>query len=435
MAGGYSVLNALNKSTREQEEDRAQGRFRTKDIAIQDIYPNSKNFYAMQDIEELAADIEAEGLLENLTVCYEPKDGKNYKLLGGERRWRALTMLAERGLNQFSVATCQVRRPGSANAETIELILCNRQRVKTVYEQIEEEHRLKEALQAMKESGERLKGYDLQNGKIRDVVARILGYSTGKVAKMERIINGLSPEFKAALKAEQINYSTAYTLAQMPPEAQETALNGFAETGSISLKEAQEKAKQQRREEEEPKQPEQSNSYGDNRQIMETICYSCAHWDNCHQKSETTVNCADYENKAQQEKRQAEAITQPQPRTIDAATGEVYEKPTKADRGANRELEQPNKKDGLLYVRVSPDTYDALESGRLPYMILKGNGYHVGDTLALQCFTGGRFTGKELKRCITYMDSEATTSALAEGYIIAGLREDKDERGESAGND
>lgn len=370
MAGGYSVLNALNKSTREQEEDRAQGRFRTKDIAIQDIYPNSKNFYAMQDIEELAADIEAEGLLENLTVCYEPKDGKNYKLLGGERRWRALTMLAERGLNQFSVATCQVRRPGSANAETIELILCNRQRVKTVYEQIEEEHRLKEALQAMKESGERLKGYDLQSGKIRDVVARILGYSTGKVAKMERIINGLSPEFKAALKAEQINYSTAYTLAQMPPEAQETALNGFAETGSISLKEAQEKAKQQRREE--------------------------------------------------------EATTQPQPRTIDAATGEVYEKPTKADRGANREAEQPNKKDGLLYVRVSPDTYDALESGRLPYMILKGNGYHVGDTLALQCFTGGRFAGKELKRYITYMDSEATTSALAEGYIIAGLREDKE---------
>lgn len=410
MAGGYSVLNALNKSTREQEEDRAQGRFRTKDIAIQDIYPNSKNFYAMQDIEELAADIEAEGLLENLTVCYEPKDGKNYKLLGGERRWRALTMLAERGLNQFSVATCQVRRPGSANAETIELILCNRQRVKTVYEQIEEEHRLKEALQAMKESGERLKGYDLQSGKIRDVVARILGYSTGKVAKMERIINGLSPEFKAALKAEQINYSTAYTLAQMPPEAQETALNGFAETGSISLKEAQEKAKQQRREEEEPKHPEQPNSYGDN----------------CHQKSETTVNCADYENKAQQEKRQAEATTQPQPRTIDAATGEVYEKPTKADRGANREAEQPNKKDGLLYVRVSPDTYDALESGRLPYMILKGNGYHVGDTLALQCFTGGRFAGKELKRYITYMDSEATTSALAEGYIIAGLREDKE---------
>lgn len=410
MAGGYSVLNALNKSTREQEEDRAQGRFRTKDIAIQDIYPNSKNFYAMQDIEELAADIEAEGLLENLTVCYEPKDGKNYKLLGGERRWRALTMLAERGLNQFSVATCQVRRPGSANAETIELILCNRQRVKTVYEQIEEEHRLKEALQAMKESGERLKGYDLQSGKIRDVVARILGYSTGKVAKMERIINGLSPEFKAALKAEQINYSTAYTLAQMPPEAQETALNGFAETGSISLKEAQEKAKQQRREEEEPKHPEQPNSYGDN----------------CHQKSETTVNCADYENKAQQEKRQAEATTQPQPRTIDATTGEVYEKPTKADRGANREAEQPNKKDGLLYVRVSPDTYDALESGRLPYMILKGNGYHVGDTLALQCFTGGRFAGKELKRYITYMDSEATTSALAEGYIIAGLREDKE---------
>ena len=86
MAGGYSILNTLNKSTRQQAEDRPGGRFRTKDINISDIYPNGNNFYAMQDIEALAEDIKAVGLLENLTVMYAPTDSGNYKLLGGERR-------------------------------------------------------------------------------------------------------------------------------------------------------------------------------------------------------------------------------------------------------------------------------------------------------------------------------------------------------------
>ena len=48
MAGGYSVLNALNRNTRQQAEEKPGGRFRTKDISITDIYPNGYNFYAMQ---------------------------------------------------------------------------------------------------------------------------------------------------------------------------------------------------------------------------------------------------------------------------------------------------------------------------------------------------------------------------------------------------
>ena len=51
MAGGYSVLNALNRTTRQQAEEKPCGRFRTKDIDITDIYPNGHNFYSMQDIE------------------------------------------------------------------------------------------------------------------------------------------------------------------------------------------------------------------------------------------------------------------------------------------------------------------------------------------------------------------------------------------------
>lgn len=203
MAGGYSVLNALNRTTRQQAEEKPCGRFRTKDIDIVDIYPNGHNFYSMQDIEALAADIKAVGLLENLTVTYAPTEKGSYKLLGGERRWRALRLLQKQGYTEFSTATCQIRTAENEHMEMIEIIMCNRQRVKTVWEQIEEEKRLKETLQEMKKNKESLKGYDLQDGRLRDTIASILSYSAAKVGQMETIANRLNRELYEALRDER----------------------------------------------------------------------------------------------------------------------------------------------------------------------------------------------------------------------------------------
>lgn len=45
-------------------------------------------------LEGLAASIKADGLLQNLVVR---KDGRKFRIVSGERRYRALSLLAERG--------------------------------------------------------------------------------------------------------------------------------------------------------------------------------------------------------------------------------------------------------------------------------------------------------------------------------------------------
>ena len=103
MATGFSVMDALNKNTKAGVEDTSpKGKFRTKDLSIFKIYANESNFYPQEDIEQKAGEILALGLLENLVVKYEPIEGVGeYKLISGERRWRGLNLLVERGYKEF----------------------------------------------------------------------------------------------------------------------------------------------------------------------------------------------------------------------------------------------------------------------------------------------------------------------------------------------
>lgn len=425
MAGGYSVLNALNRSTRQQAEEKPGGRFRTKDISITDIYPNGNNFYAMQDIEVLAEDIKAVGLLENLTVMYAPQGGKSYKLLGGERRWRALRLLVEKGYNEFSAATCQIRNAENEREEMIEIIMCNRQRVKTVWEQIEEEKRLKETLQEMKKNKETLKGYDLQDGRLRDTIAAILNYSAAKVGQMETIARNLTGELQEALKDEKINFSTAYTVAKMDEAGQQAALKAYKETGSLNSAQAKEAARPE---------PEAQPGYGAEQMSVESICYHCTHWDDCHEKSETTVKCATFEDKNKKPTEvKKEKEVQPegqQARIIDSSTGEVYknmyeaEKATKSNAEPRRVPEPTNgqqTKERTHYIKLAATYYDDVKTGIKTFELRKNDrDYRTGDILEMNEFTDGRNTGRVIRCRVTYMLEGYT--GLTDGYCILGIQ-------------
>ena len=65
-----------------------------------------------------------------------------------------------------------------------------------------------------------VKGYDLESGRLRDVIASMLHVSKTKVAQMEAINNNLIPEGKEALKKEQIGFSAAYELSKISAEEQ-----------------------------------------------------------------------------------------------------------------------------------------------------------------------------------------------------------------------
>lgn len=440
MAGGYSVLNALNKNTRQQAEEKPQGRFRTKDISINDIYANEKNFYGTRDIESLAADIQAVGLLENLTVVYAPKDGRNYKLVGGERRWRALNLLVEQGYNEFSVATCQIRNADDDAEEVIEIILCNRQRVKTAWEQLEEERQLKECLSAIKKRGGTVRGVDLQSGRLRDNIAKMLECSSTKVAQMEAIINNLIPEFMEALKAQEINFSTAYIISGMKPEQQQEALRRCqAAGGTISSAEVKE-IKQETENEQIPGQmeltedykeccPDESTEtpdYGAEQLNVESICYRCSHWEECIEKSSTTVKCATFDdkNKPKEEPAAAEpqnTATEPQARIVDASTGEVYENIQEAEKAAGEAQREAEKAEKVHYIRLAATYFDDVAAGVKTFELRKNDrGYKTGDVLEMAEFKDGRNTGRMIRSEVTYMLEGYT--GLTDGYCILGIK-------------
>lgn len=119
MAAGWSVMDALNKNSKAAAEEKPKARFRTRDISIRKIYSNDRNFYSMPGIEQLAQEILAVGLMENMTVAYAPCERGEYKIIAGERRWRALNLLLEKGYEDFETVTCQIKSAAEENEEMV----------------------------------------------------------------------------------------------------------------------------------------------------------------------------------------------------------------------------------------------------------------------------------------------------------------------------
>ena len=241
MATGHSILDTLNAASKGTQPSGPSGKFRTKDLPIDQLYRNAGNFYEIVEIEELAGAILASGLLENLAVVYDPGADGQYRIVSGERRWEALKLLVSRGHTEFSVATCNVRAKRSPEEETVDLIAANSQRVKSIGDQLQEYTTLKTTLEAMRANGQKLQGYDLQSGRLRDVIAAILNKSTTKIAQIERITGHLIPELKELLNTGGLKFSAAYQLAGMDEEAQRDAYDRAQATGQeITNKEASE---------------------------------------------------------------------------------------------------------------------------------------------------------------------------------------------------
>lgn len=241
----WNAMDALNRNTQAAVTDeRPKARFRIRDISIKKMYSNDANFYSMQDVEQLAQKIYAVGLLENLTVVHDPCDRGEYRIIAGERRWRALNLLVERGYKEFEIASCQVKTPTEEHEEMVQLIVANAYRNKTVKDILEEEQKLKETLQYMKKNKIPLQGYQLDSGRLRDVISDILNLPATKIAQIESINKRLLPEFTEELKNGDLTFSAAYELSGLQEESQKVLLNQYKENG-LTFKEVKEIKRQQ----------------------------------------------------------------------------------------------------------------------------------------------------------------------------------------------
>lgn len=287
----WNAMDALNRNTQAAVTDeRPKARFRVRDINIKKMYSNDANFYSMQDVEQLAQKIYAVGLLENLTVVHDPCDRGEYRIIAGERRWRALNLLVERGYKEFEIASCQVKTPAEEHEEMVQLIVANAYRNKTVKDILEEEQKLKETLQYMKKNKIPLQGYQLDSGRLRDVISDILNLPATKIAQIESINKRLLPEFTEELKNGDLTFSAAYELSGLQEESQKVLLNQYKENG-LTFKEV----KEIKRKQEEKAAAEQITG-------QMTINEVCDPVDDTILKSEKTIEPAQETENEEQEK-------------------------------------------------------------------------------------------------------------------------------------
>lgn len=440
----WNVMEQLNKNAQKAAvgDETPKARFRTKDISIKKLYSNDKNFYSVTDIEPLAQKILLVGLIENLEVVHDPCDQGEYRITAGERRWRALKLLVEQGYADFEMVTCQIQTPASADEEMLRLIIANDYRNKTVADILEEEKQLKDILQRMKQEGRTIKGYKLDSGRLRDVIAKMLQMPATKIAQIESINKHLIPEFAEELKEGRLTFSAAYMISGMNEETQAEMLERYQENG-LTYKEVKDIKQQQ----EEKAAAEQSEGQMDIDQFTETeeeieepeddaedtededewedahpesitsLCYSCKRYSDCNVKTGTCQSCDQYINKAEAEKTEEERYSEEQD-AIDRETAKKLRE--KADEEKMQQLPSDSNKDKCI--RMSQSAFEEIEEGK-PYIITKDDSFRKGQEVTLIAFKEGKATGQQCKKTIICVDTSITSSALEDGYCILGLGE------------
>lgn len=374
MATGFSVKDALNKQSKAGLDESPRARFRTKDISIFKMYRNEMNFYSVEQIEELASDILMYGLKQNLELVYAPCEKGEYRIVAGERRWEALKYLVSKGYKEFELATSKLTTPQDSDEELVELIIANAYRTKTVSDMLQEEQKLKECLERMKAEGKKLKGYDLQSGRLRDVIAAKLSMSKTKIAQIEAINNNLIPEWKEELENERITFSAAYELSGMQEDTQRAALEQKEESGELTHKDVKEMKNGK---------PEQQLETG-------------------------TVSQSDTEEKPEQYEEEQAAIDRDTRKKL-------------RDMADAQQMEQlPSVQQSRVHqIRSAYQNFTAVLSGEKPFELCRDCGYEAGDILEMLEYQGGLYTERKIRCNILYVQREYT--GLEDGYCIVGI--------------
>lgn len=172
------------------------------------ISANAANFYEMSDLEELAASIELTGLLHPIIV--RPDGDGAYRLIDGERRFRAMTEVLGR-----TEVPAIVRVPVNDVIEELMLIEANRtQRKMTAADLSKQAERYTELLAQLRDAGVEIPG------RLRDRVAEAMQVSSTKLARLHAIRQNLEPGLLSMFDDGDLSESVAYELSRYDHQKQ-----------------------------------------------------------------------------------------------------------------------------------------------------------------------------------------------------------------------
>lgn len=183
-------------------------------IPLQNLVSDERNFYSMDGVEELAANIELIGLQQPLRVL--KGDNGFYVIVSGHRRAAALRLLAEDAPEKWARVPCIVEKPGgSPELEELRLIMANADtRRMSSADLAKQAERVEMLLYKLKEQGMEFPG------RMRDHVAEACKVSATKLAELKVIREKLIPELRQLWESGELNHTVAYRLAQAEEHAQ-----------------------------------------------------------------------------------------------------------------------------------------------------------------------------------------------------------------------
>lgn len=364
-----------------------------------DVKPSEDNFYSQENIQELADSILAVGQQQPTVLG---RVNGEYRIISGHRRNAANRLLIEQGHEQYKSVRYLYRDMPAATFELSLLVGNAFNRELTAYEKTEQAARLHRALiKARDEDGVEI------TGKLREIVADILGESSTNVARMEQIEKNLTPEAKEQFKAGKLGVTAAYEASKLPEDEQNEIAAQAAAGEDVRAKEIAEKVKErQAGDDYRTPHPESITS----------LCYSCLNYSTCNVKTGTCEKCDEYVNKAEAEKTDEQRYSEEQDR-IDRETARKLREREDAERMAAGAPAPDHK---THEVKLATSWWADIVSGKKRFELRKNDrGYKVGDKLLMQEYNNGAFTGRTILADITYMLEEYT--GLTEGYAILGI--------------
>lgn len=209
-------------------------------ISVYDLEPSKKNFYKVDDVQDLKDSIEMFGVKQNLIVQRIP-GATNYEIIAGHRRREASRLLVEEGKEQFEYLPCHVETNLSETEKGLLLILTNLPNRKlSPWEEVEQVTQLKPLLKEYKKTNN-------VPGRLQELIAEAMNISKSQVERIETISKNLSDDFKEELKNDRITFSAASELARLSPADQAAVYENHQETGTTSLKEVKEVREQKKK--------------------------------------------------------------------------------------------------------------------------------------------------------------------------------------------
>ena len=419
---------------------------------IYDLIPSKDNFYSVEDVQDLKQSIELLGILQPLLVTNE-ENGKR-RIIAGHRRRLAIMQLVDEGKERFRYVPIMVKPTKNAILDRLALIMTNRFREKTDWEKMTESIETEKLVQELKAQ------MDIP-GRTRDLLAEIIDASPATLGRYKAIYNNLTAELMAEFKTGKIGVSVIYEISQLEKEWQLRTLEVFREKGTLALPDIKEIKRQQeaaaqipgqmnfdgtaagRQDTPEAPQTKKTAEGGENTgedketaagsagepqedfmnqpeeyedpqpESMTSLCYSCTQYETCHEKKATVTSCNAYENRTEAYKTDEQRYNEEQAR-IDAKTRRKLR-----ERQQEETMQQGPAEKKHDEITISPSRYNEIASGALSFLLLKKDGFKVGEGLTLPEYADGKRTGRTLEIKISYVMEDRT--GIEDDYCIIGF--------------